>query len=303
VVTRTICATIAVLILLTGVASAQSGSVAGIVRDETGSALPGTTVQLFAADQLVSKTVTGASGDYHFDNVPPGRYSLRFALVNFGRATGGIDVGGNTTTHADFVLQLAFGAAVTVTGKSTFGNLADAERPAENLIGIAQSASQGAVTARQLDARPLMRSGNVLETMPGVIVSQHSGEGKANQYYLRGFNLDHGTDFATTVAGMPVNMPTHAHGQGYADLNFLIPELVSGVQYSKGPYFADQGDFATAGAANIDYVSALDKPLIRAAGGGEGYTRALVAVSPKLSRGRFLAAFELEHDDGPVEPA
>jgi len=197
------------------------------------------------------------------------------------------------------VLQLAFGAAVTVTGKSTFGNLADPERPAESLVGIAQSASQGAVTARQLDARPLMRSGDVLEAVPGVIVSQHSGEGKANQYYLRGFNLDHGTDFATTVAGMPVNMPTHAHGQGYSDLNFLIPELVSGVRYSKGPYFADQGDFATAGAANIDYVSALDRPLIRVAGGGKSYTRALVAAWPKLGRGRFLAAFELEHDDGP----
>ena len=92
-----------------------------------------------------------------------------------------------------------------------------------------------------------MRAGEVLETVPGVIISQHSGDGKANQYYLRGFNLDHGTDFATTVAGMPVNMPTHAHGQGYSDLNFLIPELVSGVQYRKGPYFADEGDFATAG--------------------------------------------------------
>ena len=103
-----------------------------------------------------------------------------------------------------------------------------------------------------------MRTGEVLETVPGVVISQHSGEGKANQYYLRGFNLDHGTDFATTVAGMPVNMPTHGHGQGYSDLNFLIPELVSGVQFSKGPYFAEQGDFATAGAANINYASTLD---------------------------------------------
>ena len=84
--------------------------------------------------------------------------------------------------------------------------------------------------------------------MPGVIVTQHSGEGKANQYFLRGFNLDHGTDFAVTVAGVPVNMPTHGHGQGYADPNFLIPELVSGVQYKKGPYFADDGDFSAAGA-------------------------------------------------------
>ena len=98
-------------------------------------------------------------------------------------------------------MHLALSADVTVTGKSTFTNLADAEDPAQNLVGIAQSASQGAITARQLDARPVMRTGEVLETVPGVVISQHSGEGKANQYYLRGFNLDHGTDFATTVAG------------------------------------------------------------------------------------------------------
>ena len=98
-----------------------------------------------------------------------------------------------------------------------------------------------------------------------MVISQHSGEGKANQYYLRGFNLDHGTDFAQTIAGMPVNMPTHGHGRGYSDVTFMIPELVSGVQYEKGPYFADQGDFATAGSANINYVSALDAPIVRAA--------------------------------------
>ena len=101
-----------------------------------------------------------------------------------------------------------------------------------------------------------MRNGEVLETVPGVVISQHSGEGKANQYYLRGFNLDHDTDFASTVAGMPVNQPTHGHGHGYSDLNFLIPELVSGVQYEKGPYFANQGDFATAGSANRSKPSA-----------------------------------------------
>ena len=130
-----------------------------------------------------------------------------------------------------------------------------------------------------------MRAGEVLETVPGVVISQHSGEGKANQYYLRGFNLDHGTDFATTVAGMPVNMPTHGHGHGYSDLNFLIPELVSGVQFSKGPYFAEQGDFATAGAANINYVNALDRPIVRVGGGGEGFGRVLVAASPAVGRG------------------
>ena len=100
-----------------------------------------------------------------------------------------------------------------------------------------------------------MRAGEVLETVPGMIVSQHSGEGKANQYYLRGFNLDHGTDFSMTVAGVPVNTPTGAHAHGYADVSFLIPELVSGVQFKKGPYFADEGDFSAAGAANINYVN------------------------------------------------
>ena len=115
----------------------------------------------------------------------------------------------------DVTLHLMFSADVTVTGKRTFTNLADAIDPAANLLGVAQSASQGAITGRQLDTRPIMRAGEVLETVPGVVISQHSGEGKANQYYLRGFNLDHGTDFSTTVAGMPVNMPTHGHGHGY----------------------------------------------------------------------------------------
>ena len=168
-------------------------------------------------------------------------------------------------SRVDVTLHLALSADVTVTGMRTFANLADLEDPARNLVGVAQSASQGAITSRQLDVRPMMRAGEVLETVPGVVISQHSGEGKANQYYLRGFNLDHGTDFAATVAGMPVNMPTHGHGHGYSDLNFLIPELVSGVQYSKGPYFADQGDFATAGAANIQ-LHEQTRPAARASG-------------------------------------
>src|SRR4029078_598328 len=123
--------------------------------------------------------------------------------------------------------------------------------------------SQGAITARQLEVRPFMRNGEVLETVPGVIITQHSGEGKANQYFLRGFNLDHGSDFSTTVAGSPVNMPTHAHSQGYSDLNFLIPELVAGGEVSKRRYLADQGDFATAGASAINYVTEIDRPRVQ----------------------------------------
>src|SRR4030095_14764869 len=159
---------------------------------------------------------------------------------------------------------------VVVVGKRTFTNLADVENPAEDLVGIASSASMGAITAKQLDVRPFMRQGEVLETVPGVIITQHSGEGKANQYFMRGFTLARGSAFARSVAGIPVNMPTHAHSQGYSDLNFLIPELVAGVQYSKGPYYTEQGDFATAGAANISYATVLDRPIATVEGGTFG---------------------------------
>jgi hypothetical protein len=165
-------------------------------------------------------TVTNGTGDYSFENVLPGTYEVSFALINFASITRR-DVSVRTgPTRVDAVMHLSLSADVTVIAKRTFANLADVENPAGNLVGIAQSASQGAITARQLDVRPIMRAGEVFETVPGVIITQHSGEGKANQYFLRGFNLDHGSDFAMTVAGTPVNMPTHAHSQGYSDINF-----------------------------------------------------------------------------------
>jgi hypothetical protein len=161
------------------------------------------------------------------------------------------------------------------------------------------AASQGTVTPDDLARRPLLRAGDVLESVPGVLISQHSGEGKANQYYLRGFNLDHGTDFATTIAGVPVNMPTHAHGQGYTDLNFFIPELVSGVQYRKGTYAAEDGDFSSAGSAQISYRNALPRTLVSLTPGEEGYRRMLVAASPQVGSGRLLGGVEVLRNDGP----
>jgi hypothetical protein len=279
-------------------AAAQTATVAGLVSDETGGALPGVLVQLLGGDRRAEVT-TDARGLYAFDGVTPGPRELVFGLINFGGVRRQILVPAAGTVRVEVALHLSLSADVTVTGKRTCTNLADAADPAQNLLGIAQSASQGAITARQLDARPVLRSGEVLETVPGVVISQHSGEGKANQYYLRGFNLDHGTDFATTVAGMPVNLPTHGHGHGYSDLNFLIPELVSGVQFSKGPYFADQGDFATAGAASISYVNALDRPIVRVGTGEAGFGRTLLAGSHRVASGRLLGALELQRDDGP----
>ena len=275
---------------------ARAAEVSGTVRDVSGGVLPGVTVDVRTATTS-RVVVTDSRGEYRIDVVESVRYQIVFSLINFATVRRDVDV--HASTHLDVVLPLALNADVTVTGKRTFANLADVDNPAENLVGIAQSASQGAITARQIEERPLMRDAEVLEAVPGVIVTQHSGEGKANQYFLRGFNLDHGTDFATTVAGMPVNLPTHAHGQGYTDLNFLIPELVTGVQFSKGPYFADQGDFATAGSSNINYANVLDKPIAHVEGGGQGYARALFAASPTLGAGHLVAALEVSHNDGP----
>jgi len=170
---------------------------------------------------------------------------------------------------------------------------------ATDQLGVASTSSEGTVTAKQLENRPLLRPAEVLEVVPGMIVSQHSGDGKANQYYLRGFNLDHGTDFSTSLMGMPVNMPTHAHGQGYTDLNFLIPELVERVQYRKGSYYAGDGDFSATGSARIDYVRKLDAPFAQVTMGSDGYARLLAAASPTLKEGAMLIAAEGYHNDGP----
>jgi hypothetical protein len=274
------------------------GRIAGRVVDQTGAPLQTVSVDLVA--QSAERTATtDAAGSYRFESVPPGRATLTFRLLNFSVLRRSVTVPNGAAVTADAMLSLALTADVLVTASTTFRNIADVENPAENLVGIAGAASQGAVTAAELDARPLMRAGEVLETIPGLIVSQHSGEGKANQYYLRGFNLDHGTDFSTTVAGVPVNTPTGAHAHGYADVSFLIPELVSGVQFKKGPYFADEGDFSAAGAANVNYLNRLDAPVLRLSAGGDGWGRVLAGASPRIGRGHLLGAIELNRNDGP----
>lgn len=173
----------------------------------------------------------------------------------------------------------------------------------DNAVGTSDAASQGSIRAELLKARPALRPGEVLELVPGMVVTQHSGDGKANQYFLRGFNLDHGTDFSIQLDGMPINLPTHAHGQGYSDLNFLIPELVSGVRYRKGPYSVDAGDFSLAGSAHINYVSTLAQPFAQFTLGPNNYQRSLIAGSRSDDDQTWLGAFELVGNDGPWQNA
>jgi hypothetical protein len=173
-----------------------------------------------------------------------------------------------------------------------------------DLSGIAGSATEGVTGREDLAQRPILRPGELLETVPGVIITQHSGGGKANQYFLRGFNLDHGTDFRVSVDGIQVNMPSHGHGQGYSDLNFLIPELVEEVWFEKGLYAAEAGDFSAAGFANLKIVDRLERGMVQATPGTDGYGRLLVADSFDLSGGAggtLLGGLELQRYDGPWE--
>ena len=210
------------------------------------------------------------------------------------------------------LLRVRISSALVLVGMSTVINAYAAGVPGrvieeltvtatrtDALQGQAVSASEGTVFGEQLENRPILRTGEVLEVVPGLLVTQHSGDGKANQYFLRGFNLDHGTDFASRVEGMPVNMPTHAHGQGYSDINFMIPELVDRIEYKKGTYYANEGNFSAAGSVDVVYQSSLAQSIALLTAGEDNYARALFATSVGVAGGDLLIAVDATHADGP----
>jgi outer membrane receptor protein involved in Fe transport len=288
-------------LLLLSVLSASAANAAGLsgkVVDGAGQPLPGVAV-VARRGNVARNAFTDTSGEYELASLPGGTYEVSFRLASFATAVKhAVVVGEEAARELNATLPLSLSTDVLVTARRTFRNLADIDG-ADDLVGVASAASEGVVSAAQIEERPAYRVAEVLETVPGVVISQHSGEGKANQYYVRGFNIDHGTDLATTVGGVPVNLPTHGHGQGYSDLNFVIPELVSGVQYKKGPYYADEGDFSAAGAINVNYLNVLDRPFVKVEGGDDAYRRLLAVGSPKLASGHLLYAAEVLHHDGP----
>lgn len=175
---------------------------------------------------------------------------------------------------------------------------------AESKIGVASSASEGTLAGSDLLVRPLLRTAELLEAVPGMIAAQHSGSGKANQYFLRGFNLDHGSDFTTLIDDIPMNLRSHGHGQGYLDLNGLIPEIVAREDYRKGPYFASGGDFAMAGAARMTTLDMIDSPWISGEAGSHGAAR--LGLGWTLHRGAadsLTLVAQAKVYDGPWEQA
>jgi outer membrane cobalamin receptor len=209
-------------------------------------------------------------------------------------------------SFASNLLIVTHSQAAGINSSSDIAEMSNITISGNAQTGGAVSASMGTVVAEQIAQRPISRAGEILETVPGLIVTQHSGEGKANQYFLRGFNLDHGTDMATFIDGMPVNNRTHAHGQGYTDINFIIPEMIESLDYSKGPYYGKEGDFANAGAVRMHSKSSMDDTLIKIGFGQFGYQRVLLAggTNDLFSDGdRFIAALDTTRYDGPWDVA
>jgi len=166
------------------------------------------------------------------------------------------------------------------------------------LLGSADSASQGVVGYADFSTRPLARVGELVEVVPGMIATQHSGPGKANQYFLRGFNLDHGSDFSTFFEGMPVNFRTHAHAQGYMDLNFIIPEIIERVDFKKGPYSANTGDFSLAGTSSMKTYDTLERGFVEVTAGSGDEIRVVAANSFSTEQGSLLYALEHQQTNG-----
>jgi hypothetical protein len=262
----------------------------GIVVDTSGATIAGADVHILSANGTVQRTThSGTAGAFVFSGLPAGNY--RLVVMNPGFETKEILVTvGTTGAPAPLRISLVVGAV------STTVNVQGRE---DDLTGIAESGTQGTVGAKEIQDRPILRSGEVLETVPGLIITQHAGGGKANQYFLRGFNLDHGTDIAIFLDDMPLNLPSHAHGEGYSDMNTVIPEFVERVDFAKGPYYANVGNFSSAANAHVEFAKTLPENFFKVEGGTHSYGRAVFGVSRKLGAGNLLYGGEETYYNGP----
>jgi len=270
--------------------AASPSQLSGSVVDQFGAAIAGATVQVRSTNgSLLGTAQSDANGSFTVSGIPAGNDRLVVSHSGFDAREIPVSIG-TAEAPASLRISLAVGTVITTV---------DVEGREDDLIGIADSGAQGTVGATEIQDRPILRSGEVLETVPGVIITQHAGGGKANQYFLRGFNLDHGTDFAIFLDDMPLNLPSHAHGEGYSDMNAVIPEFVRLVNFEKGPYYADVGNYGSAGTAHLEFLKTLPRNFFNLEGGMFGYGRAVLGLSYKLGTGNLLFGGEAYHDNGP----
>jgi len=271
--------------------SQNLGSISGtVVSEVNGAPLLGVNIIL---EGTRFGTTSSVDGTFTIANVPTGRFRLQLSFIGYEQKTTTVDINPNSVTKIE----------VSLLSQSTELKEITVEGRAVNLVGVSESASQGKVGRAELVSRPLLRTGEVMETVPGLIATQHSGSGKANQFFLRGFNLDHGTDFSASLEGLPLNLPTNGHGQGYLDLNMLVPEMVNTVEFRKGPYYSEVGDFSTAGSADIDLVKKINSSIVKTSLGTDEYYRGLFANSTTIgtSNTNLLYAFKAKYYNGPFD--
>ncbi len=262
----------------------------GTVVDTSGAVIAGAIVQVRTANGSAHRTTqSDKDGFFVVSGLAVGNY--RLVVSNPGFETQEIPLTiGSTGALAPLRITLTVGGVSTTV---------EVKERSDNLVGIASSAGQVTVGAEELKNRPLLRSGEILEALPGVIITQHAGGGKANQYFMRGFNLDHGTDFAIFLDGMPLNLPSHAHGEGYSDMNTVIPEFVERVDAEKGPYYADVGDYGSAGNAHVVFYKTLPQNFFQVDGGMYQFARFVFGMSQRLGQGNLLYGGAAYHDGGP----
>ncbi len=228
---------------------AHKGTIKGTVNDSTSNEIiVGAIISITENNQVTSSDVLG---NFYFQDLPPGIYTLKISYFSFAMQFKTIEVKEDETSKVSVLLNPITTnlTEITITGNGEIGT------PMLTLNKI------------DIELRPTKSSQDILRMIPGLVTAQHAGGGKAEQIFLRGFDIDHGTDIKLTVDGMPVNMVSHAHGQGYADLHFLTPEIIENVDFNKGPYYANQGNFTTAGYANFQTKNVLDKSSIKTEAG------------------------------------
>ena len=246
---------------------AHLGTVSGVVSDQT-TRLPlsGVTVQITGLNRAA---VTNEAGQYRIDGLVAAPYKIEFSHVGFAPQT------------ADVVVKDDQTITVSVALSRTAIELSEIR------VSAQRAHDQQVISSIDINLRPIVNSQEILRLVPGLFIGQHAGGGKAEQIFLRGFDLDHGTDIRLTVDGMPVNMVSHAHGQGYADLHFVIPELVAGVDFKKGPYHAEKGNFTTAGWVDFRTRTTLDRSFVKLEAGQYDTYRAVAGLDLLGERGRL----------------
>jgi hypothetical protein len=263
--------------------SFAQGIITGKTFDENKKALTGAHILL---KETGTVNIVDAVGNFRINNIPEGTYTIQVSFIGYETISQVVDVMDGSTTFVETKMKA---------GNIELGDLV-----------VSSSAQQpfNTLTPVDIQLRPTNTSQDILRIVPGLFIAQHAGGGKAEQIFLRGFDIDHGTDLNLEVDGLPVNMVSHAHGQGYSDLHFVIPELINYVDFNKGPYFADRGDFTTAGFVDFQTKNVLEDNFAKVEGGQFGTFRTAVGInlfSKEHERTTGYIGTEFYRTDGFVE--